>query len=330
MLTFAAAPSSERQLDPARLLAEHAAFTATLACRAQARRLRERGAAAQPVAHPDLGQWMRRPTPARLAEARRLGAWPFLSWCFATGAAVPDLELLVGKGRGGHFTTWPRLHPDDVERALTAGRELGWSGEYLTRVAVNTLALVCLTRSVDLHEITTTDLDAVGSLVETSPLIAAVARMHLRAEHHGLRMLCYQLGVVDVPPPHGNVRNVTLEQRVADIAQPEIRRAVLRYLQTVATTVRPKTVEGRAATLRIFAGWLADAHPEVSTLRQLTRAHLEAFLVFDAGRASRGRAHRGHTISTRHHARAVHDLRLFFDDLAAWGWAERPRVMLLH
>jgi hypothetical protein len=32
------------------------------------------------------------------------------------------------------------------------------------------------------------------------------------------------------------------------------RRVVLRYLQAIATTVRPKTGEGRAATLRIFAG----------------------------------------------------------------------------
>ncbi len=213
---------------------------------------------------------------------------------------------------------------------MAAGGELGWSGEYLTRVAVNALALVCLTRAVRLDEITTADLDAVGSLIDTSPLIAAVTCKHLRAEHHGLRMLCYQLGVVDAPPRHGNARDVTLGQRVTDIPQPEIRRAVLRYLQTIATTVRPKTVEGRTATLRLFAGWLADAHPDVASLRQLTRAQLEAFLVFNATRISRGRAHHGRVISVRHHARAVHDLRLFFDDLAAWGWAERPSGMLLH
>ncbi len=329
MLTAAAAPSPV-PVDPARLLAEHAAFTETLACRAQARRLRQRGAEALLAAHPDLTGWMRRPVSARLAEVRRLGAWPFLSWCFATGVVVPDLELLVAKGRGAHFTTWARLHAGDVERARTAGRELGWCEEYLTRVAVNGVALVCLSRAVALDAITVADLDAVGALVESLPLIAAVTRKHLRAEAHGLRLLCYQLGVVDVPPRHGNVRDVALEQRVADIPQPEIRRAVLRYLQTIGATVRPKTVEGRAATLRFFAGWLADTHPDVSSLRQLTRTHLEAFLTFDAGRASRGRAHRGRPISTRHHARTVHDLRAFFEDLVAWDWAERPTRILLH
>jgi len=330
VLTPTATAPSGLERDPARLLAAHAAFTATLACGQQARRLRQRGADALLAAHPDLTTWMTHPLPARLERVRRLGAWPFLCWCFATGAVVPDLELLVSKGRGAHFTTWAGFHAADVTRARSAGRELGWSGEYLTRVAVNALALVCMTRAVRLDGITAADLDAVGAAIESSPLIAAVTRKHLHAEHHGLRMLCCQLGVTDVPPRHGNARDVPLEQRVADITQPQIRGAVLRYLQTVAAAVRPKTVEGRAATLRFFAEWLADAYPEVRSLRELTREHLEAFLVFDAARVSRGRAHRGRTISTRHHARTVLDLRLFFDDLAAWGWAERPTRLLLH
>ena len=65
-----------------------------------------------------------------------------------------------------------------------------------SRVAVNALALVCLTRAVRPDEITMTDLDAVGSRVDSSPLIAAVTRKHLHTEQHGLRMLCYQLGVI--------------------------------------------------------------------------------------------------------------------------------------
>jgi integrase len=54
------------------------------------------------------------------------------------------------------------------------------------------------------------------------------------------------------------------------------------------------------------------------------------FLAFDAGRLSTGRASRGRVISTRHHHRTVHDLRLFFDDLTAWDWADRPSGRLVH
>jgi site-specific recombinase XerD len=323
-------PTAAAAQTQGRLLAEHASFVASLPCRAQAKRLRCRGGEALLGAHPDLQAWMTRPVAARLAEARRLGAWPFLSWAFAVGAVVPDLELLAGKGRGTHFTTWARLHAADAARAQQAARELGWCPQWVTRIGVNALALVCLTRQVNLDRVGLADLDAVTATIETSPLLSRSTRLHLHAEHHGLRVVCYQLGLLDAAPAHGNTRHVTVEQRVADIVQPQLRHVVERYLRTVATTVRPKTIEGRAATLRLFAGWLARAHPEVTSLQQLTRAQLERFLVFDAGRVSHGRAHHGQTISIRHHARTVHDLRLFFDDLTAWGWAERPAVMLLH
>ena len=313
-----------------RLLAGHAEFVATLPCQPQARRLRCRGGEVLLAAHPDLQRWMTRPVPDRLVEVRRLRAWPFLSWAFAVGAVVPDLELLAIKGRGAHFTTWTRFHAADAARARDAAASLGWCPEWVTRVAVNALALVCLTRQVSLDDISAGDLDAVDVAIETSPLLPRPTRLHLHAEHHGLRMVCFQLGLLDAPPEHGNTRHVTIEQRVTDIAQPDLRRVVVRYLRAVAATVRPKTVEGRAATLRLFTSWLAEAHPEVSSLRQLTRAQLEEFLSFDVARVSRGRAHHGRTISVRHHARAVHDLRLFFDDLAAWGWAERPAAILLH
>jgi len=85
-----------------------------------------------------------------------------------------------------------------------------------------------------------------------------------------------------------------------------------------------------ATSLQVFAGWLAQAHPELTGMRQLRREHTEAFLAFHAHRAWRGRLARDTEISQRHHARTVVDLRSFFEDLAAWGWAERPAALLLH
>jgi hypothetical protein len=268
---------------------------------------------------------MARPVADRLAEARRLDAWPFLSWCFAAGALVADLELLALGPRGGsHHTTWARLHPHDVTRARRVAGELGWCPEYVPRVAVGALALVCLTRAVTLEELTVADLDAVAARIEASPLIPVATRKHLRAEQHSPRMACYQLGVIDTPPEHGNLRRISLTDRVAHIPQPPIRQAVLRYLHTIATTLRPKSVEGRAASPRVFAGWLARAHPDIDTLTRLECTHLEEFLIFHAGRVSHGRVRSGQPISVRRHHRAVQDLRVFFDDLAGWGWAERP------
>lgn len=204
-LPYGSAPAAGRQL-----LAGHAEYVASLPCRAQAKRLRCRGAETLLAAHPDLQEWMTRPVAARLAEVRRLGAWPFLSWGFAVGAVVPDLELLAGKGRGAHFTTWARFHTADAARATAAAEALGWCPEWVTRIGVNALALVCLTRQVGLAELGAADLDAVGARIDSSPLLTRPVRLHLHAEHHGLRMVCYQLGLIDSPPEHGNIRHVTV------------------------------------------------------------------------------------------------------------------------
>jgi site-specific recombinase XerD len=319
------------RLEPQRLLVDHDAFVAGLACRDQAKRLRRRGAQRLLSMHPDLRAWMARPVADRIAQARALQAWPFLSWCFATGRLVPELDLLAGKGQGGHFSLWARLHPDDMRRVRDAAAVFDWVAHWRLRITDNAFPLVCLTRSVTLQTMTAVDLDAVEDAIAASVMLTGIHRQHWLSQHHGLRAVCYQLDVLDQPLAHPNARRQTAEQRAAGISQLEIRRVVARYLTTITATLRPKTVTGRAASLQVFADWLAESHPAVTSLRSLTRGHLEQFCAFHAARGWRGRvAHHRRTISVRHHARTIADLRCFFDDLTAWGWAERPAQLLLH
>ena len=83
-------------------------------------------------------------------------------------------------------------------------------------------------------------------------------------------------------------------------------------------------------SLIVFGEYLAAAHPEVRRLPQLTRAHLEGFLSYNHRRPWRGRVAREKPVAASVSKRAVVDLRAFFDDLAVWGWAERPPGRLLH
>src|SRR6266540_2363923 len=114
-----------------------------------------------------------------------------------------------------------------------------------------------------------------------------------------------------------------------DIVQPHIRKVALRYLTTVAATLRPSTVELRADSLVTFAEYLAAHHPAVHSLTQLTREHLEDFLAYNHGRPWRGRVARDRPVSPVVSKRTVIDLRCFLDDLAMWGWAERAPGRLL-
>lgn len=313
------------------LLQRHASFVATLGCADQAKRLRLNGARALLRLHPDLEEWMTRPTADRIAEARRLYAWPFLSWCFAVGVVQPDVDLLAGKVKGWHYATWARLYPEDVARIAAVGEELGWVPEWVHRVSTVALATVCMTRSTTLDAITLEDLAAVRAQAEAAVTVPVRGRSSLRGLLHSLHTACYQLGVVAVPPEHGNARHTTIQQRMTPVAAPAIRAAFVRYLSTVATTLRPKSVDSRAASLLLFGAWLTEHHREVTTLRQVRRQHLEEFLAYDAARPCQGRtAAPGRTISVGHHGRTVRDLRAFFDDITIWGWADRPTSLVLH
>ena len=193
------------------------------------------------------------------------------------------------------------------------------------------LATVCMTRQTTLTEITVEDLAVVRAEIGAALTVLPRCRASQRGLLHSLHTVCYQLGVVDVPPEHGNARHTTIEQRMVTVTQPVIRDAFVRYLRIVATTLRPKTVESRAASLTLFGVWLGQHHPDIALLSQLRRHHLEEFLGYDAGRACQGKvAASGRTISVSHHARAVRDLRAFFDDITIWGWADRPPALVLH
>jgi site-specific recombinase XerD len=313
------------------LLQQHAAFVAGLPCHDQAKRLRRAGAERLLARHPDLERWMGRPTADRIAEVRRLYAWPFLSWCFAVGAVRPDVELLAAKSKGAHYATWTRMHADQVARVAASAASMGWVDEWVYRVSTTALATVCMTRQTSLDQITLEDLAAVKADIGAAVAVAPRCRAVLRGLLHSLHTVCYQLGVVDEPPEHGNARHTTLEQRMAIVPQLVIRDAFVRYLRLVSTTLRPKTVESRAASLTLFGVWLGEHHPDISALSLLRRHHLEEFLGYDAARACQGRvAGSRRTISISHHARAVRELRSFFDDITIWGWADRPPTLVLH
>jgi site-specific recombinase XerD len=331
MITLAAVTPRAPTLTEERLLERHAAYVAGLDCNDQAKRLRRNGAQALLRRHPNLAGWMERPAADRIAEARRLYAWPFLSWCFAVGVLRPDVELFAAKSKGAHYATWASMHPDEVSRVAVTARSMGWVTEWVDRVSVTALATVCMTRQTSLEEITVDDLAAVRADINAAVTVLPRCRATLRGLLHSLHTVCYQLGVVDVPPEHGNARHTSLEQRMAPVTQPAVRDAFVRYLRTVATTLRPKTVESRASSLTVFGVWLAEHHPDIAMLSQLRRHHLEDFLAYDAGRACQGKvAGSGRTISVSHHARAVRELRSFFDDITIWGWADRPSALVLH
>jgi hypothetical protein len=155
-LTAVAGPRSlERRVD---LLAAYQRRVAGLPINHGCRSARLRGARRLLARHPDLGAWMTRPTPARLADLHRADAWPFVVWCFVAGHLRPDAELLLAKPGGVELASvWDAAHPGDAARVAQVGQRLGWSANRTRQVCRHTLPVVCLAAGKTLDELTEGD-----------------------------------------------------------------------------------------------------------------------------------------------------------------------------
>ena len=91
----------------------------------------------------------------------------------------------------------------------------------------------------------------------------------------------------------------------------------------------PSSVESLVNDLLPFAEFLTAHHPEVTSLRDLQRSHVEEFLAWNRTRPWRGRKARPQPVSAAVAQSAVLTLRNMLEDITAWGWAEAPTRRLV-
>jgi integrase len=281
--------------------------------------------------HPDLDAWMARRLPARLADLRRIRAWPLISYALLAGRVRVDLDLLVAKDLGGFGRTAEVMFAADVAHARQACARLWWSPRWTLDITRECLPLVLAWCGRPMRELSTADLDAFEAALEATPNASASSRKAYHARVHGLRGVLYECRILDVPPKRGK-RGASIAERLALVPAPEIRRVMIGYAQARAAVLRPATITSLVESLLVFGEFLGRRHPEVRSLRHLQRRHVEGFLAWNATRPWRGRVARsaraGPVAASVVHA-TVLTLRNFLDDLTLWGWAERPTGQLL-
>jgi integrase len=314
------------------VLGDYERFVAGLDVNPSQRWQRRRAARAFLARHCDLEVWMARPTAARLADLHRLKAWPLLSWLFVEGHLRPDLELLLAKPGGVDLGVWwSDAHPDDVRLAHEIAERLGWSPNWARQVIHHSAPVLCLWRGKTLSKLTDDDFDVAARAAEQANVRPSTSA-RFAGRCLALRQLCFQAGIVDQPPPDSKPPALSPAEHAATIAQPEIRRDVVRYAEIIATTLRPATAQMRIKAIRVLAGWLADHHPEVTRLDQLDRTrHIEPFLAWSRTRPHRGANGRGKTVGLTVFHHDIIDLRVFFEDIAEWSWptASQQRLLFL-
>ena len=134
--------------------------------------------------------------------------------------------------------------------------------------------------------------------------------------------MLYEARIIDTPAGTGRVPVPAEDRLSAAVGPPEIRRAMTAYLTARSAQLRPGSITGMANDLACFGEFLRGTHPEITSLHELTRDHIEEFAA-----SARSRGHRAgeqHTVGPAAAAHAMITLRCFLDDITAWGWAEAP------
>jgi hypothetical protein len=199
-----AAVTLRRQRAPD-LLVAYADAVAALPIGPDGRRIRRNAAVRLLALHPQLAAWMGRPTPARLADLKRTGAWPFLSWCFAEGHLMPDLDLLA-KTPSDLYLQWAARHPGDVQQITEVAQRFGWSANWTRDVSRGGLALICLTAGKTLSQLGDGDFAAFAQALAEAPSAGHHTWVHNCARAFSLHQACYSRFVSYLPGRSAGLR----------------------------------------------------------------------------------------------------------------------------
>lgn len=317
-------PGEDAELFPAYL-----AHCQRLQLSDRAHRDRERIARAFLAEHPDLRAWMDQPVAARLVELRVSGAWPLLAFAIGTGRVGLDIDLAMAKQLQGLGGIVEQTHPDGFTAVRVAGLRLGWTPSWVDTVLHECLAVILAWTCGSIDGLTQAVLQRFQDELEACTMAPPSSVRAYRARLASLRRLLFEVGVLDEPPQRRPWAR-TLEQRFADVPMADgLRVTLLRYVTTRAAVLRPKSVESLVNDMLPFAEFLTAHYPEVTCLRELTRAQIEGFLTWNRTRPWRGRKARPRPISAAVAQATVLSVRNLLDDITAWDWADTPARRLL-
>jgi site-specific recombinase XerD len=102
--------------------------------------------------------------------------------------------------------------------------------------------------------------------------------------------------------------------------RPQIVDTMRRYLEQIGCILRPGSVKNTDQALRAFASFLLETTPEVTSINQVTRRHVEDYKPWLAKRPGQNKAR----VTPATLAHRLGTLRMFFVRIQEWGWEEAP------
>ena len=142
--------------------------------------------------------------------------------------------------------------------------------------------------SMPIDQIGGDHLDALEAALDDVTSASVATRKQWHGRLFGLRQLLFECSQIAEPPTRGPTA-APIADRLATISAVEIRRVLIAYVNVRSAVLSRSSIHGLVDALVPFGEFLTVHHPEVGSLRQLERAHIEEFLVWNRTRRWRGR-----------------------------------------
>ncbi|MGH8975623.1 MAG: tyrosine-type recombinase/integrase, partial [Acidimicrobiia bacterium] len=257
--------------------------------------------------------------------------WPLIGFGVLSGRVRTDMDLLVAKHAGRSFVAaTTAIYPADMEALRSAAARLEWAPPWTKAVLGEALPLAVAFTGRAPTTLSSRDLEELRAAIRATPHYTTAVRRSKLSHVHSLGRLLYEAGILDAPPVHRRGEGPgNLASRLAVVGAPEIRRVMLAYLEARKAMLKPRSVRNLTSDLACFGEFLTKRYPELTSLKHLERAHIEAYCAWVPTRHWRGQRACDRQVGHWSVIAALVGLRSFLDDITAWGWSEAPDRRLM-
>jgi site-specific recombinase XerD len=298
----------------------YTAYTDWLAARKVTNMASRRAARRFLARFPDPQAWAALPVQDRLGD-RGANLQPFLNFLMMYGFLRPGYDYLVACNLKVVAREEANPLGPELARFKQGAQELGYSRNWCQAMTVHVAARLLVQTGRTLDQLKAEDFD------ELDKAVAEQERRHgrpYRRLHHtiyGAHAVVYHLGALLEPMPKRTPTRWSWGRHLEGVA-PQVREPIVAYLERVEGTLARSTVQETAASLALFAHFLAKHDPGLESLALLDRRrHIEPYLNQVAAATNRRTGAPTVASTVRKRAQVV---GRFLDDIAQWGWREAP------
>jgi len=250
---------------------------------------------------------------------------------------MPPQYILVGYHKLGDMAI-RLMERETYDRYQAMGKRLGYRESDIRRQFQSLLYLMAwvqkpmdaLTMS-DLANFTAALKAAVPALSQRHQLSRLKDGLPIQRRHQlaDMTKVLFHIGIL----PSRNSRQSrrkTFDERWAGIPE-QVRATLRRYLGQLALVFQPISMVQEEARMHRFFFWLAGAMPDITSVSEIKRCHIEAFKEYLRWLAPEPRLRRppGTRLKSETVGHILRSLRLFFYRIAEWGWEEAPNTHLI-